>query len=55
MTDDEVTTIAGQREQLIDYFQQRYGYEKGQAEKELDEFARQLKTHAAALVKSQSS
>ena len=30
------TTIAQQREQLIDYFQQRYGYEKEQAESALD-------------------
>ena len=32
----EPTTIARQREELIDYFQQRYGYEKEQAETALD-------------------
>lgn len=32
----EPTTIAQQREQLIGYFQQRYGYEKDQAESALD-------------------
>ena len=32
----EPTTIAQQREQLIDYFQQSYGYEKEQAESALD-------------------
>ena len=32
----EPTTITQQREQLIDYFQQRYGYEKEQAESALD-------------------
>ena len=30
------TTIAQQREQLIDDFQERYGYEKEQAEMALD-------------------
>ena len=33
---NEPTTIAQQREQLIDYFQKRYGYEKEQAETALD-------------------
>ena len=32
----EPTTIAQQREQLIDFFQQSYGYEKEQAESALD-------------------
>ena len=32
----EPTTIAQQREQLIDYFQEKYGYEKEQAESALD-------------------
>ena len=33
----EPTTIAQQREQLINDFQQRYGYEKEQAETVLDQ------------------
>jgi uncharacterized protein YjbJ (UPF0337 family) len=43
LTDDDLTTIAGRRDQLLGLLQQRYGYEKEQAEKELDEFTRSLK------------
>ena len=43
LTDDDLTAIAGKRDQLAGIFQQRYGYEKAQAEKELDEFTRSLK------------
>jgi uncharacterized protein YjbJ (UPF0337 family) len=38
LTDDDLTTIAGKRDQLAGKLQQRYGYAKEQAEKELDEF-----------------
>ena len=44
LTDSELTTIAGQREQLIGVLQKRYGYAKEQAEKEIREF-----THGLAL------
>jgi uncharacterized protein YjbJ (UPF0337 family) len=40
-TDDDLTTIAGKRDQLAGLLQQ--GYEKDQAEKDLDEFSRALK------------
>jgi uncharacterized protein YjbJ (UPF0337 family) len=43
LTDDDLTVIAGKRDQLAGKLQERYGYEKGQAEKELDEFSRALK------------
>jgi uncharacterized protein YjbJ (UPF0337 family) len=43
LTDDDLTTIAGKRDQLAGLLQERYGYEKDQAEKELDEFLRSLK------------
>ncbi|MBC7819101.1 MAG: CsbD family protein [Planctomycetaceae bacterium] len=36
LTGNEPATIAEQREQLIDFLQQRYGYEKEQAETALD-------------------
>ncbi len=42
LTDDDLTTIAGKRDQLVGLVQQRYGYAKEQAEKELDEFTREL-------------
>jgi uncharacterized protein YjbJ (UPF0337 family) len=43
LTDDDLTTIAGKRDQLAGVLQERYGYEKDQAEKALDEFSRSLK------------
>jgi uncharacterized protein YjbJ (UPF0337 family) len=43
LTDNDLTTIAGKRDQLAGLLQQRYGYAKDQAEKELDEFSRALK------------
>lgn len=43
LTDDDLTTIAGKRDQLAGLIQQRYGYAKEQAEKELDEFSQGLK------------
>jgi len=42
LTDDDLTAVAGKRDQLAGRLQQRYGYEK-EAERELDEFARSLK------------
>ena len=42
LTDDDLTTVAGKRDQLAGKLQERYGYEKEQAEKELDEFTRTL-------------
>ncbi len=43
LTDDDLTVAAGRREQLSGLLQQRYGYAKEQAEKQLDEFTRALK------------
>ena len=43
LTDDDLTTVAGKRDQLAGILQERYGYEKSRAEKELDDFARALK------------
>ena len=44
LTDNELTTIAGKRDQLAGLLQEKYGYAKEHAERELDEFARQLKS-----------
>ncbi len=44
LTDDDLTTIAGKRDQLLGALQTKYGYGKDQAEKELDAFTRDLKT-----------
>jgi uncharacterized protein YjbJ (UPF0337 family) len=42
LTDDELTTIAGKRDQLTGYIQQHYGIAKEQAGKDADEFAKTL-------------
>jgi uncharacterized protein YjbJ (UPF0337 family) len=42
LTDDDLDVIAGKKDQLAGKLQQRYGYAKEQAEKELDEFCGHL-------------
>jgi uncharacterized protein YjbJ (UPF0337 family) len=42
LSEDDLTTITGSREQLGHLLQQRYGLEKLQAEQRVDEFAREL-------------
>lgn len=42
LTDDELTVIAGKRDQLSGLLQERYGYTKEQAEHEIHEFSQQL-------------
>jgi len=36
LTDDDLTVINGKREELAGRLQERYGYQKEQAEKEID-------------------
>lgn len=43
LTDDDLTVIAGKRDQLAGIIQERYGYAKDQAEQELDAFTKMLK------------
>lgn len=43
LTDDDLTTIAGQRDQMVGILQERYGYAKERAEKELSTFADSMK------------
>ncbi len=38
LTDDDLTTIAGKKDQFIGKLQERYGYKKDQAEREVDNF-----------------
>jgi uncharacterized protein YjbJ (UPF0337 family) len=38
LTDDDVTQIQGQVEKMIGKLQERYGYKREQAEKELNDF-----------------
>jgi uncharacterized protein YjbJ (UPF0337 family) len=42
LTDDDLGVIAGKKDQLVGKLQERYGYKKDQAEKELDEFLRAI-------------
>lgn len=43
LTDNDLTVIAGKRDQLAGLLQQRYGYAKDEAERELDAFAKELR------------
>jgi uncharacterized protein YjbJ (UPF0337 family) len=38
LTDDDLTQIQGEAEKMIGKLQERYGYKRDQAEKELNEF-----------------
>ena len=40
LTDDDLVRVDGKREELVGRIQERYGYEKEQAERELDAFCR---------------
>jgi uncharacterized protein YjbJ (UPF0337 family) len=42
LTDDDLTVIKGKRDRLAGKLQERYGYMKEQAEKELDDFLRTM-------------
>jgi len=42
LTDDDLTVVAGKRDQLAGVLQQKYGLAKEQAEKELDEFIKAM-------------
>lgn len=44
LTDDDLTAVAGKRDQLAGVLQNRYGLAKEQAEKELDDFMKTLKS-----------
>ena len=38
LTDDEIDQVAGERDKLLGLLQEKYGYAKAKAEKEIDEF-----------------
>lgn len=38
LTDDDLTVVEGKRDQLVGKIQERYGYQKEQAEKELSDW-----------------
>jgi len=43
LTDDDLTVVAGRRDQLSGILQRRYGFAKEQAEKELDNFVKSIR------------
>lgn len=43
LTDDDVATINGQKDQLVGKLQERYGYAKERAEKEINDFCGRCK------------
>ena len=45
LTDDDLTVVEGKRDQLVGKIQERYGYQKDQAEKELKEWETSNKYH----------
>ena len=42
LTDDDWNLVGGKKDTLVGKLQERYGYKKDQAEKEVDTFMRQL-------------
>jgi uncharacterized protein YjbJ (UPF0337 family) len=44
LTDDDITEIQGEAEKMIGKLQERYGYNREQAEKELDDFMKAQQT-----------
>jgi len=38
LTDDDLERVAGKRDELVGMLQERYGYAKARAEKEIDDF-----------------
>ncbi len=48
LTNDDLDKIEGKRDQLIGSLQKRYGYARDVAEREADEFARQIEEEPAS-------
>ncbi len=47
LTDDDLDVIRGKRDQLVGALQKRYGYAREQAEREADDFKRELEHEPA--------
>lgn len=43
LTDDDITAANGKQDQLLGRIQERYGYEKDMAQREITDFVRDLK------------
>lgn len=44
LTDNDLTVVAGKRDQLAGLLQQKYGYAKEVAEKEVDDFIKAIRS-----------
>lgn len=42
LTDDEVDQIAGKRDQLVGKIQEKYGYTRDEAERQVDDFLKDV-------------
>ena len=42
LTDDDLDTVAGKKDMLLGRLQQRYGYKRDQAEKEVDTWIKEI-------------
>jgi uncharacterized protein YjbJ (UPF0337 family) len=42
LTDDDLTIIGGKKDEFLGKLQERYGYNKDRAEKEVDDFLRSM-------------
>jgi uncharacterized protein YjbJ (UPF0337 family) len=47
LTDDDLTTISGRRDQLEGKIQERYGYARSQARREIEDWYRSTESHLA--------
>ena len=45
LTDDDITVVAGQRDQLIGVLQNRYGIARAELERQVEEFERRVMAH----------
>jgi uncharacterized protein YjbJ (UPF0337 family) len=44
LTDDDLNVVRGRRDQLIGKLQERYGYAREEAQRQVDDFARSCKS-----------
>jgi uncharacterized protein YjbJ (UPF0337 family) len=52
LTDDDLTSIAGRRDQLEGMIQERYGYAKERARREIEDWYRSMESNLAAQLES---
>jgi uncharacterized protein YjbJ (UPF0337 family) len=52
LTDDDLTVIDGRRDQLEGMIQERYGYAKGKARREIEDWYRSMESNVAEEIES---